>query len=66
MEDFLTVKQVARELKKSPSTVQRLIRNREMKATKLGGKYGVYIIPRNELLKYMMSKMSQKIAKVEK
>ena len=60
MKDFLTVKQVARQLKKSPSTVRRLIRLRKIKATKLAGKYGVYIVARADLLDFMMNKVMEK------
>jgi len=66
VEDFLTVKEAAKQIRKSPSTVRLLIRKRKMKAVKLAGKFGVYIIPRNELLNYQMTKMSEKIAKTEK
>lgn len=59
MKDFLTVKEVARHLKKSPATVRRLIRNRKIKATKLAGKFGVYIVARADLLEFMMSKVME-------
>ena len=52
---ILTVKKAAKYLKKSPSTVRRLIRSRKLRATKLAGKYGVYVIDRSDLLEFMMS-----------
>lgn len=57
MKDYLTVKEAAKYFKKSPSTVRRLIRSRKLKATKLAGKYGVYVIARSDILEYMMSKV---------
>ena len=66
MKDFLTVKEAARYFKKSPSTVRRLIREKKLKATKLAGKYGVYLIDRSDLLEYVMTKMSNDIAKASK
>jgi len=66
VKDFLTVKEAARYFKKSPSTVRRLIRERKLKATKLAGKYGVYLIDRSDLLEYVMAKMSSDIAKASK
>ncbi len=66
MKDFLTVKEAARYFKKSPSTVRRLIREKKLKATKLAGKYGVYLIDRSDLLEYVMTKMSSDIAKASK
>jgi excisionase family DNA binding protein len=59
MKDFLTVKEVGRHLKKSPATVRRLIRIRKLKATKLAGKYGVYIVARADLLEFMMNKVME-------
>jgi len=55
VKDYLTVKEVARYLKKSESTIRRLIRGRKLRATKLAGKFGVYIIDRNDMLEYMIS-----------
>ena len=59
MKDYLTVKEAAKYLKKSPSTVRRLIRSRKLRATKLAGKYGVYIVDRSDLLEFMMSKVME-------
>ena len=59
MKDYLTVKETAKYLKKHPATIRRLIRSRKLKATKLAGKYGVYIIARADLLEFMMSKVME-------
>jgi excisionase family DNA binding protein len=57
MKDYLTVKEAAKYLKRHPATVRRLIRARKLKAQKLAGKYGVYLIARADLLEFMMSKV---------
>ena len=59
MKDYLTVKEVAKYLKRHPATIRRLITSRKLKATKLAGKFGVYIIARADLLEYMMSKVME-------
>ncbi|MCH7730230.1 helix-turn-helix domain-containing protein [Patescibacteria group bacterium] len=59
MKDYLTVKEAAKYFKKHPATIRRLIRSRKLKATKLAGKYGVYIIARADLLEFMMSKVME-------
>ena len=66
MNEYLTVKQAAKYLKKSPSTVRRLIRSRKIKATKLAGKFGIYLINRSDMMEYMMGKMSTKLDKASK
>ncbi len=62
MKDYLTVKEAAKYLKKHPATVRRLIRSRKLKAQKLAGKYGIYLIARSDLLEFMMSKVLQETA----
>jgi excisionase family DNA binding protein len=57
MKDYLTVKEAAKYLKKHPATVRRLIRKRKLKAQKLAGKYGIYLIDRSDLLEFMMNKV---------
>jgi len=59
VKDYLTVKETAKYLKKHPATIRRLIRSRKLKATKLAGKYGIYIIARADLLEFMMSKVME-------
>jgi excisionase family DNA binding protein len=59
MKDYLTVKEVAKYLKKHPATVRRLIRSRKLKAQKLAGKFGVYLVARSDLLEFMMSKVME-------
>lgn len=44
MRDYLTVKEASKYLKKHPATIRRLIRKRKLKAQKLAGKFGVYLI----------------------
>jgi excisionase family DNA binding protein len=61
--DFLTVKEAAKQLKKSPSTVRRLIRDRKLKAQKLAGKFGVYIIERSDMLEFLMSRVMSETSK---
>lgn len=58
----MTVKEAAKYLKKHPATVRRLIRSRKLKAQKLAGKYGIYLIARSDLLEFMMSKVLQETA----
>lgn len=57
MKDYLTVKDVARHLKKSESTIRRFIRHKKLRATKLAGKFGVYIIDRSDMLEFLMGKV---------
>jgi len=59
VKDYLTVKDAAKYLKKHPATIRRLIHSRKLKATKLAGKFGIYIIDRSDLLEFMMSKMME-------
>lgn len=59
MKDYLTIKEAAKQLKKHPATLRRWIKKRKLKATKLGGKYGVYLIERSDLLEFMMSKVME-------
>lgn len=61
MKDYLTVKEAAKYLKKHPATIRRLIRGRKLKAQKLAGKYGIYLIDRSDLLEFMMSKVMEEI-----
>lgn len=57
MKDYITVKEAAKYLKKHPATVRSLIKKRKLKAEKLAGKYGIYLIERNDLLEFMMTKV---------
>jgi excisionase family DNA binding protein len=57
MKDYLTVKQAAKYLKVHPATVRRLIKIRKIKAQKLAGKYGIYLIDKSDLLEFVMSKV---------
>jgi excisionase family DNA binding protein len=57
MKGYLTVKEAAKYLKKHPATVRNLIKKRKLKAQKLAGKYGIYLIDRSDLLEFMMTKV---------
>jgi excisionase family DNA binding protein len=59
MKDYLTLKEAAKYLKKHPSTLRRWIKEKKLKATKLAGKYGVFVIDRNDLMEFMMTKVMQ-------
>jgi len=59
LKDFLTVKEAAKVLKKHPGTIRRWIRERRLPAQKLGGKYGIYLIPRNDLLEFMIQNLTK-------
>jgi excisionase family DNA binding protein len=54
IKDILTVKEAARVLKKHPATIRRWIKERKLAATKLSGKYGIYLILRSDLLEFMV------------
>jgi excisionase family DNA binding protein len=59
VKDYLTVKEAARYLKKHPATIRRWIGKRKLRAQKLAGKFGVYLISRNDLLEFMMNKFME-------
>jgi excisionase family DNA binding protein len=59
MKDYITVKEAAKYLKRHPATVRGLIKSRKLKAKKLAGKYGVYLIDRSDLLEFMMTKVME-------
>lgn len=58
-EEFLTLRQAAKILKKHPATLRRYIKKRQLKATKLAGKYGIYILSRHDVLEFMVGKMME-------
>jgi excisionase family DNA binding protein len=59
MKDYITVKEAAKYLKRHPATVRSFIKSRKLKAKKLAGKYGVYLIDRSDLLEFMMTKVME-------
>lgn len=59
IKDFLTVKEAAKILKKHPGTVRRWIRERRIPAQKLGGKYGIYLIARSDVLEFMIQNLAR-------
>jgi excisionase family DNA binding protein len=63
VKDYLTVKEAAKYLKRHPATVRSLIKKRKLKAQKLAGKFGIYLIARADLLEYMMSKVIEESGK---
>lgn len=60
MKDYLTVKDAAKYLKVHPSTVRRFISQKKLVATKLAGRFGVFIISRSDFLEFMMTKVMEK------
>jgi len=59
VKDYLTVKEAAKYLKKHPSTIRRWIKERKLRALKIAGKYGVFLISRSDLLEFMMTKVME-------
>jgi excisionase family DNA binding protein len=59
VKDYLTVKEAAKYLKKHPATVRKWIKERKLKAQKLGGKYGIYLIDRNDMMEFVMSRVME-------
>jgi len=57
IKDILTVKKAAKVLKKHPGTVRRWIREKKLPAKKLSGKYGIYLISRNDVLEFMIQSL---------
>ena len=57
IKDFLTVEEAAKILKKHPGTIRRWIRERRLPAQKLGGKYGIYLIARSDVLEFMIQNL---------
>lgn len=65
-EEFLTLRKAAKILKKHPATLRRYIKKRQLAATKLAGKYGVYILTRGDVLEFMMKQMLEARKKTKK
>lgn len=59
IKDLLTVKEAAKMLKKHPGTIRRWIRSKKIPARKLGGKYGIYLIRRDDILEFMIRNLSE-------
>lgn len=57
IKDFLTVKEAAKILKKHPGTIRRWIREKRIPAQKLGGKYGIYLVARSDILEFMIQNL---------
>jgi len=54
LKNILTVKETAKMLKKHPGTIRRWIRDKKLPAIKLSGKYGIYLITREDILEFMI------------
>lgn len=59
IKDILTVKEAAKVLKKHPGTIRRWIREKKLPAKKLSGKYGIYLIFRNDILEFMIQSLME-------
>lgn len=59
IKNFLTVKEAAKVLKKHPGTIRRWIQEKKFPAQKLGGKYGIYILSRNDVLEFMVQSLME-------
>ncbi len=57
--NLLVVDQVAELLGKHPATVRRWIREGKLPAQKLGGKYGIYVLDREEVLQYLVRRLQK-------
>ena len=51
---FLSATGIGDVLKKHPGTIRRWIREKKLPATKLSGKYGIYLITREDILEFMI------------
>ena len=58
MTNFLTTAQVAERLGKSDDTVRRLVASRDLKATKLPGRTGAFVITEADLADYLSAATS--------
>lgn len=54
LKNILTVKEAAKVLKKHPATIRRWIKEKKLPATKLSGKYGIFLITREDILEFMI------------
>jgi excisionase family DNA binding protein len=54
LKNILTVQETAKMLKRHPGTIRRWIRDKKLPATKLSGKYGIYLITREDILEFMI------------
>jgi len=59
MNEFLTVAQVAKHLKKYPGTIRRWIAGKKLPAARIAGKNGIFIVSRSDMLEFMMSRMME-------
>jgi excisionase family DNA binding protein len=59
LNELLTVKEAAKMLDKHPSTIRRWIKEKKLPAKKLSGKYGIYLIQRDDILELMIKKLAK-------
>ena len=60
IENILTIKEASKVLKKHPGTIRRWIRERKLPAKKLSGKYGIYLLSREDILEFMIKGLMEK------
>lgn len=59
LRDFLTVKEASEVLDKHPATIRRWVKEKKLPARKLAGKYGLYLIGRDDVLELMIKKLAK-------
>jgi excisionase family DNA binding protein len=57
--ELLTVKEAAKVLNKHPGTIRRWIKEKRLPARKLAGKYGLYLIRKDDVLEMMIKKLAE-------
>jgi excisionase family DNA binding protein len=60
VKDYFTVRDAAKYLKKHPDTIRNYIHERKLPAQRLTGKNGIFLIQKNDILEFMVSKMMEK------
>jgi excisionase family DNA binding protein len=59
LKDLLTVREAGKILKKHPGTVRRWIKDKRLPAKKLAGKYGLYLVRKDDVLELMIKKLAK-------
>ena len=52
--DLLTVKEAAKLVSKHPAAIRRWIKEKRLPARKLSGKYGIFLIRKDDILEMMI------------
>jgi excisionase family DNA binding protein len=60
VKDYFSVRDAAKYLKKHPDTIRNYIHERKLPAQRLTGKNGIFLIQKNDILEFMVSKMMEK------